>query len=144
MPGKRRRPYAVRKTVGWHVNPETGKSVQEQITIGYAATRAEGCKCWQSTTTIPLTSRHFASNRKILWSIIQNFVPSDFGMSMLCNKSQKKTPENRSFPGKRITFLSLAELRCSTSCFETVLNQYYCIFPSAFKAFRRLTSRFPL
>lgn len=30
------------ETVGWHVNPETGKSVQEQITIGYAATRAEG------------------------------------------------------------------------------------------------------
>ena len=42
MSGKRRRPYAVSKTVGWHVNPETGKSVQEQITIGYAATRAEG------------------------------------------------------------------------------------------------------
>lgn len=32
----------MRKTVGWHVNPETGKTVQEQITIGYAATRAEG------------------------------------------------------------------------------------------------------
>ena len=32
----------MRKTVGWHVNPETGKSVQEQITIGYVATRAEG------------------------------------------------------------------------------------------------------
>ena len=27
---------------------------------------------------------------------------------------------------------------------KSVLNQYYCIFPSAFKAFRRLTSRFPL
>ena len=78
MPGKRRRPYAVRKTVGWHVNPETGKSVQEQITIGYAATRAEGCKYWQSTTIIPLTSRHFASNRKILWSIISEFCPLGF------------------------------------------------------------------
>lgn len=32
----------MRKTVGWHINPETGKTVQEQITIGYAATRAEG------------------------------------------------------------------------------------------------------
>ncbi len=31
----------MRKTVGWHVNPETGKTVQEQITIGYASTRAE-------------------------------------------------------------------------------------------------------
>ena len=49
MSGKRRRPYAVKKTVGWHVNPETGKSVQEQITIGYAATRAEG---------LQMTSRH--------------------------------------------------------------------------------------
>jgi hypothetical protein len=78
MPGKRRRPYAVRKTVGWHVNPETGKPVQEQITIGYAATRAEGCKYWQSTTIIPLTSRHFASNRKILWSIISEFCPLGF------------------------------------------------------------------
>ena len=43
-------------------------------------------------------------------------------MSMLCNKSQKKTQENRSFPGKRITFLSLAELRCATGGFETVLD----------------------
>lgn len=32
----------MRKTVGWHINPETGKTIQEQITIGYAATRAEG------------------------------------------------------------------------------------------------------
>lgn len=51
----------------------------------------------------------------------QNFVPSDFGMSMLCNKSQKKTPENRSFPGKRIIFLSLAELRSATGGLQTVL-----------------------
>lgn len=51
----------------------------------------------------------------------QNFVPSDFGMSMLCNKRQKKTPENRSFPGKRVTFLSLAELRRATSGLQTVL-----------------------
>ena len=32
----------MRKTVGWHVDPETGKSVQEQVTLGYTATRAEG------------------------------------------------------------------------------------------------------
>ena len=52
----------------------------------------------------------------------QNFGPSDFGMSMLCNKSRKKTPENRSFPGKMITFLSLAELRCTTGGLQTVLG----------------------
>lgn len=39
---------------------------------------------------------------------------------------------------------TLAELRSAAGGLETVLNQYYCIFPSAFKAFRRLTSRFPL
>ena len=31
MSGKRRRPYAVKKTVGWHVNPKTRKAFQEQI-----------------------------------------------------------------------------------------------------------------
>lgn len=122
MSGKRRRPYAVRKMVGWHVNPETGKSVQEQITIGYAATRAEGLQILAEYNNNPFDIKAFASNRKILWSIIQNFVPSDFGMSMFCNKNRKKTPENRSFPGKRITFLSLAELRCATGGLQTVLG----------------------
>ena len=42
MSGKRRRPYAVKKTVGWHYDPVKDRQVQEQITIGYAATRAEG------------------------------------------------------------------------------------------------------
>ena len=42
-------------------------------------------------------------------------------MSMFCNKSRKKTPENRSFPGKRITFLSLAELGSTTGGLQTVL-----------------------
>ena len=42
MSGKRRRPYAVKKTVGWHWDEAKQKQVQEQITIGYAATRAEG------------------------------------------------------------------------------------------------------
>lgn len=34
----------VRKTSGWRIDETTGKSVQEYITIGYAATRAEGLK----------------------------------------------------------------------------------------------------
>ena len=42
MSGKRRRPYAVKKTVGWHWDEAKQKQIQEQITIGYAATRAEG------------------------------------------------------------------------------------------------------
>ena len=42
MSGNRRRPYAVRKTAGWHIDVKTGKKVQELITIGYAKTRAEG------------------------------------------------------------------------------------------------------
>ena len=42
MSGKRRRPYVVKKTVGWHYDEVKDKMVQDQMTIGYAATRAEG------------------------------------------------------------------------------------------------------
>ena len=42
MSGKRRRPYVVKKTVGWHYDEVKDKMIQEQMTIGYAATRAEG------------------------------------------------------------------------------------------------------
>lgn len=68
----------MRKTVGWHVNPETGKPVQEQITIGYAATRTEGLQILAEYNNNPFASRHFASNRKILWSIISEFCPLGF------------------------------------------------------------------
>ena len=42
LSGKRRKPYIVRKTVGWHYDKGKDKQVQDMITIGYAATRAEG------------------------------------------------------------------------------------------------------
>lgn len=42
LSGKRRKPYQVRKTVGWHYDEAKDKQVQDMITIGYAATRAEG------------------------------------------------------------------------------------------------------
>lgn len=49
----------MRKTVGWHVNPETGKSVQEQITIGYAATRAEGLQILAEYNNNPFDIKAF-------------------------------------------------------------------------------------
>ena len=42
LSGKRRKPYQVRKTVGWHYDEVKDKQVQDMITIGYATTRAEG------------------------------------------------------------------------------------------------------
>lgn len=42
LSGKRRKPYQVRKTVGWHYDEAKDKQVQDMITIGYAATRADG------------------------------------------------------------------------------------------------------
>ena len=42
LSGKRRKPYQVRKTVGWHYDEAKDKQIQDMITIGYAATRAEG------------------------------------------------------------------------------------------------------
>ena len=42
MSGKRRRPWIVQKTVGWEWDEAKGKNVQKVVTIGYAATKAEG------------------------------------------------------------------------------------------------------
>ncbi len=42
MSGKRRKPYVVKKTIGWRYDEAKDKMVQEQATIGYAATRTEG------------------------------------------------------------------------------------------------------
>ena len=41
LSGKRRKPYVIRKTTGYHINPITGKAVPEYDIIGYAATKAE-------------------------------------------------------------------------------------------------------
>lgn len=42
LSGKRRRPYVIRKTVGWELDKEKEKVIQKQEIIGYAATRKEG------------------------------------------------------------------------------------------------------
>ena len=42
LPGNRRNPYIVRKTIGWEIDIKTGKHKQTYITIGYAPTRAKG------------------------------------------------------------------------------------------------------
>ena len=41
LSGKRRKPYVIRKTTGYHINPITGKAVPEYDIIGYAATKTE-------------------------------------------------------------------------------------------------------
>ena len=42
LSGKRRNPYLVRKTAGWHYDKEKDKQVQEYLIIGYAPTKADG------------------------------------------------------------------------------------------------------
>ncbi len=42
LSGNRRKPYIVRKTVGWEFDEETGRHKQVYVTIGYASTRAKG------------------------------------------------------------------------------------------------------
>lgn len=44
MSRKRRKPYAVLKTVGWEIDEETGRLKQKRAAIGYAKTRLEGMK----------------------------------------------------------------------------------------------------
>lgn len=41
LSGRRRKPYLVRKTAGWHYDEEKDKQVQDYIVIGYAPTRTE-------------------------------------------------------------------------------------------------------
>ena len=42
LSGKRRNPYLVRKTAGWHYDKEKDKQVQDYVVIGYAPTKADG------------------------------------------------------------------------------------------------------
>ena len=42
LSGKRRRPFIVRKTVGFEIDKESEKAVQKFVTIGYAKTKSEG------------------------------------------------------------------------------------------------------
>ena len=41
LSGKRRKPWMVRKTTGYHIDPVKEKKVNEYIIIGYAATKTE-------------------------------------------------------------------------------------------------------
>lgn len=42
LSGNRRNPYVVKKTVGWHYDEAKDKMIQEQVTLGYVATRKAG------------------------------------------------------------------------------------------------------
>lgn len=42
LSGKRRNPYLVRKTAGWHYDKEKDKQIQDYVVIGYAPTKADG------------------------------------------------------------------------------------------------------
>jgi len=44
LPGKRRRPWRVRKTTGWILDETTGKVRQQYLNIGYYKTQAEAIK----------------------------------------------------------------------------------------------------
>ena len=57
MSGKRRRPYMVRKTIGWNLDQEKEKVTQEFTIIGYARTRAEGLQMLADYNINPLDAR---------------------------------------------------------------------------------------
>ena len=42
LSGKRRKPYMVRKTTGYRIDPVKEKKIAEYIIIGYARTKSEG------------------------------------------------------------------------------------------------------
>ncbi len=53
LSGKRRNPYIVKKTVGWHFDEKKDKPVQDYVIIGYAANRAEGLQMLADYNTNP-------------------------------------------------------------------------------------------
>lgn len=53
LSGKRRNPYIVKKTVGWHFDEEKDKPVLDYVIIGYAANRAEGLQMLADYNTNP-------------------------------------------------------------------------------------------
>lgn len=57
LSGKRRKPYLVRKTTGWHFDTQKGKKVQEFFIVGYAATKAEGLQMLAAYNNNPFSSR---------------------------------------------------------------------------------------
>ena len=101
MSGKRRRPYAVRKTVGWHVNPETGKTAQEQITIGYAATRAEGLQMLAEYNNNPFDIKAFCVKPQDI--VVYHFrilSPRILVCQCFVTKAERKPRKTEVFRGK--------------------------------------------
>lgn len=54
LSGKRRKPYMVRKTAGWHYDKEKDKQVQDYLVIGYAPTKADGLQMLAEYNKNPL------------------------------------------------------------------------------------------
>lgn len=57
MSGKRRKPYMVRKTAGWHYDQKKDRQVQDYIIIGYAKTKAEGLRMLAEYNQNPFDSK---------------------------------------------------------------------------------------
>lgn len=53
LSGRRRKPYAVRKTAGWIIDPDTGKSKQTYINLGTYATRSEAMQALSAYNADP-------------------------------------------------------------------------------------------
>ena len=53
LSGNRRNPYVAKKTKGWEIDPETGKSKQLYITVGYYPTRKDALNALADFNTNP-------------------------------------------------------------------------------------------
>ena len=57
LSGKRRKPFIVKKTLGYHVDYDSGKSVRDDMIIGYAE-KLKGFKCLQTIITTLTMLKH--------------------------------------------------------------------------------------
>jgi len=75
LSGRRRRPYIVRKTIGFHLDPY-GKTVQDFQIIGYARTRAEGLAMLADFNKMPLAAD---ANKMTLEMVFKGWARKKYG-----------------------------------------------------------------
>ena len=68
LPGKRRNPYMVRKTTGWHYDVEKDKQVQDYTIIGYAPTKTEALQMLADYNSHPYDTK----SSKLTFGVIYN------------------------------------------------------------------------
>lgn len=110
LSGRRRKPFMIRKTAGWHIDKGKDRQVQDFIIIGYAATRSEAMQILAEYNNNP----YDVSATKITFAEVYNrWAEQKFRGISQSNINGYKASYNAcsSLCGKVFKEISLAELQ---------------------------------